>query len=309
MSPLIALHDSRHFKKPTAKPTRNPTKRPVSSTESTNRIGPNSNATLYNYGDAVVNENKPNKVDGREPFLEIRGNSKIAVLRFDISAIQGLKLRNAKLVLNLCAINGNEISPQDGSSTSERVAGYVNVDVAPRAGSWEEDEVNWNEASSWYTVNAGDLHLLVDSDGMYRQQYEIDVFPTMKKLLKGTRSIQQSLTFSLSSDSDTGRLSFFSREATNGKEPSLQIELGEEGVSRVWPTDPPRFVSSHFDSFAFFGSRTRINLLSCRRMPHPSLQLLHQNHHQVRTFQSLLSDQSQVNPVLIQQHYRQLSNP
>ena len=122
----------------------------------------------------------------------------------------------------------------DGTSTSQRVAEHVMVDVAPRAGMWEEDSVNWKQASSWLTVNAGGFHILTDSDGLYQQKYEIDVFPTMKKLLKGTRPIQQSLTFSISSKS--GRLFFYSREAANGSGPSLDIEIGEEGVSRPRPS-------------------------------------------------------------------------
>lgn len=112
--------------------------------------------------DTVISESQPDRNYGGESVLSIKGNTKVALLKFDVSPLNGYSFKKAYLVLNSVP-----------SAVGDGVKANVRVDLLPSAGNWNEHSITWrNNVRLGGSLRAGSFSV---GSWQKSRKHEIDV--------------------------------------------------------------------------------------------------------------------------------------
>ena len=171
--------------------------------------------------DTTIDELRPNVNYGDEPYLSLKGRIKVALVKFDLSVLNGRQFNKATLVLH------SLLNEQEDLSTSK-----VTVGVLPQAGDWNEASLTWRDAGSSRTGSFVVNQFQFESSQI--QRHEVDVLRAVENSLLPTfESIAPSdmVTFELFTESGS-IVQFASREWNEGiLQPELLVYLSDDSVS------------------------------------------------------------------------------
>lgn len=171
--------------------------------------------------DTTIDELRPNVNYGDEPYLSLKGSIQVALVKFDLSVLNGRSFNKATLVLH------SLLNKQEDESTSK-----VTVGVLPQAGDWNEGSLTWRDVGSSRTgsfvVNQ------FQSENSQAQRHEVDVLRVVENSLRPTfqgTAPSGIVTFELYTESGS-IVQFASREWNEGiLQPELLVHLSDNSVS------------------------------------------------------------------------------
>jgi hypothetical protein len=167
--------------------------------------------------DTTIDELSPNVNYGDESYLSVEGNTKVALVKFDLSVLNGRSYNKATLVINSLL-----------NEEADESAAHVTVGVLPQAGDWNEGLLTWTDAGS---SRAGSFVVnQFQSDSSQTRRHEVDVLRAIENALRPSfqgGAPSGIVTFELYTESGS-IAQFASREWNGGAlEPELRIYLSD----------------------------------------------------------------------------------
>ncbi|KAL7436170.1 hypothetical protein ACHAXH_006809, partial [Discostella pseudostelligera] len=179
--------------------------------------------------DTTIDELSPNVNYGDESYLSVEGNTKVALVKFDLSVLNGRSYNKATLVINSLL-----------NEEADESAAHVTVGVLPQAGDWNEGLLTWTDAGS---SRAGSFVVnQFQSDSSQTRRHEVDVLRAIENALRPSfqgGAPSGIVTFELYTESGS-IAQFASREWNGGAlEPELRIYLSDNSSPSISPTRMP----------------------------------------------------------------------
>ena len=171
--------------------------------------------------DTTIDELRPNVNYGDEPYLSVKGSIKVALVKFDLSVLNGRSFNKATLVLH------SLLNEQQDESAAQ-----VTVGVLPQAGDWNEGSLTWMDAGSSrggsFVVNQ------FQSENTQTRRHEVDVLRAIENSVRPSfqgGAPSGIVTFELYTESGS-IVQFASREWNEGTlQPELVIYLSDNNSS------------------------------------------------------------------------------
>ena len=185
------------------------------------QVSPTTSSVKIKAVDTTINESRPNRNYGAEPYLNIKGSTQVALLKFEVGPVTGYPVSKARLVVYAAASPEHR---QEGGSGS----GQIRVDVLPNAGDWDEASLTYSDGlRSNGSSRAGSFGVSRNGAGdERRRKYEVDVTRAVADLLSESPSRKEwYITFRLSTSSGVS-VDLASREYEDGAaEAELRLDL------------------------------------------------------------------------------------